>query len=207
MINSRLGLFSAAPSGSSVYLHPTRAPLLPKLRGQFAEFLNGGSLARLGILSPPTCVGFRYGHRLAFVRGFSRQCGLSHFGTYISLPFTSRALRGTDLPAPHPTGLDAPFQPRAWPTLLRHPFLKRPPVASDYPPIPHHLRLYGLGLGPGLPWADEPSPGILRLSAGRILTCLFAYLYRHSHFPPVHHTSQCDFYPVGTLPYHLRGEM
>jgi hypothetical protein len=45
---------------------------------------------------------------------------------------------------------------------------------------------FGLGLGPGLPWADEPSPGILRLSAGRILTCLFAYLYRHYHFSPVH---------------------
>ncbi len=38
-----------------------KAPLLPKLRGQFAEFLNGGSLARLRILSQPTCVGLRYG--------------------------------------------------------------------------------------------------------------------------------------------------
>ena len=38
------------------------APLLPKLRGQFAEFLNEGSPDRLGILYPPTCVGLRYGH-------------------------------------------------------------------------------------------------------------------------------------------------
>ena len=38
------------------------APLLPKLRGYFAEFLNKGSPAGLGILSPPTCVGLRYGH-------------------------------------------------------------------------------------------------------------------------------------------------
>ncbi len=29
-----------------------------------------------------------------------------------------------------------------------------------------------LGLGPDLPWEDEPSPGNLRLSMGRILTCL-----------------------------------
>ena len=29
-----------------------------------------------------------------------------------------------------------------------------------------------LGLGPDLPWADEPSPGNLRLSMGRILTFL-----------------------------------
>ena len=38
------------------------APLLPKLRGNFAEFLNEGSPDRLGILYPPTCVGLRYGH-------------------------------------------------------------------------------------------------------------------------------------------------
>ena len=29
-----------------------------------------------------------------------------------------------------------------------------------------------LGLGPDLPWADEPSPGILGLSTGRFLACL-----------------------------------
>jgi len=38
------------------------ASLLPKLRDQFAEFLNEGSPDRLGILYPPTCVGLRYGH-------------------------------------------------------------------------------------------------------------------------------------------------
>src|SRR5918998_212659 len=37
------------------------APLLPKLRGQFAEFLNEGSSDRLGMLYPSTCVGLRYG--------------------------------------------------------------------------------------------------------------------------------------------------
>ncbi len=36
-------------------------PLLPKLRGQLAEFLHEGSLARLSLLSSPTCVGLRYG--------------------------------------------------------------------------------------------------------------------------------------------------
>ena len=38
-------------------------PLLPKLRGQLAEFLHEGSLARLSLLSSPTCVGLRYGSR------------------------------------------------------------------------------------------------------------------------------------------------
>src|ERR1044071_2428588 len=37
------------------------APLIPKLRGYFAEFLREVSLARLGLLDPPTCVGLRYG--------------------------------------------------------------------------------------------------------------------------------------------------
>jgi hypothetical protein len=40
----------------------TGAPLLPKLRGQFAEFLNEGSHSRLRIFSSPTCVGLRYGY-------------------------------------------------------------------------------------------------------------------------------------------------
>jgi hypothetical protein len=43
---------------------PPRAPLLPKLRGYFAEFLNKGSLEHLRILFSPTCVGLRYGHKL-----------------------------------------------------------------------------------------------------------------------------------------------
>jgi hypothetical protein len=37
------------------------APLLPKLRGHFAEFLNHSSPDRLGILYLTTCVGFGYG--------------------------------------------------------------------------------------------------------------------------------------------------
>ncbi len=40
----------------------SQAPLLPKLRGQYAEFLNDGSPERLRILIPPTCVGLRYGY-------------------------------------------------------------------------------------------------------------------------------------------------
>ena len=59
-----------------------------------------------------------------------------------------------------------------------------------YPPISCHMRflsisivqesstcypsatLFGLTLGPDLPWADEPSPGNLRLSMAWILTML-----------------------------------
>ena len=63
LVNSRLNLFTAALSSSTrEALHPTGAPLIPKLRGDFAEFLNEGYLAHLGILYLITCVGLRYGH-------------------------------------------------------------------------------------------------------------------------------------------------
>ena len=63
LVNSRLGLVCATPSSSGrEVLHPNVVPLLPKLRGQFAEFLNQGSLDRLGILYLLTCVGLGYGH-------------------------------------------------------------------------------------------------------------------------------------------------
>ena len=63
LVNSRLGLFSATSFGSMrEAFHLTKAHLLPKLRWQFAEFLNESSLTRLRILSQSTCVGLRYGH-------------------------------------------------------------------------------------------------------------------------------------------------
>ena len=61
------------------------APLLPKLRGHFAEFLNNASPAGLRILSSSTCVGLRYGP-LLHDSGFSRQEGaaasLLHFAPH-----------------------------------------------------------------------------------------------------------------------------
>ena len=49
----------------------SRAPLLPKLRGQFAEFLNNSSPVGLRVLLLPTCVGLRYGC-LRYTISFSR---------------------------------------------------------------------------------------------------------------------------------------
>jgi hypothetical protein len=65
LVNSRLNLFTAALSGSTrEVLHPTGAPLIPKLRGDFAEFLNEGYLDHLSVLHLPTCVGFGTGTRI-----------------------------------------------------------------------------------------------------------------------------------------------
>ena len=62
LVNSRLGLFAVAASRSGGEpLHAAAAPLLPKLRGNFAEFLCHSSPDRLGMFYPPTCVGLRYG--------------------------------------------------------------------------------------------------------------------------------------------------
>ena len=62
LVNSRLGLFTATLSRStSKSLHATRVPLLPKLRGDFAEFLSESCLALLRIFFLPTCGGLRYG--------------------------------------------------------------------------------------------------------------------------------------------------
>ena len=76
LINSRLGRFSAARLGSPrIEVHLLRAPLLPKLRGHFAEFLLRGSLEHLRLLASPTCVRLRYGHNAhSPARLFSAAC-------------------------------------------------------------------------------------------------------------------------------------
>ena len=49
--------------------------LIPKLRMQFAEFLQYSSLKRLGLLDPPTCVGLRYGLRVINLEAFLGSLG------------------------------------------------------------------------------------------------------------------------------------
>ena len=64
---------------------------------------------------------------------------------------------------------------------------------------------FDLDLGPDLPWADEPSPGNLRLSTGRFLASLsllmpaFSLLYR----PPLLSVRLLPIY-IAPLPTRLR---
>ena len=72
--------------------HIAVAPLFPKLRGQFAEFLNYPSPVGLRILFLSTCVGLRYGH-LLYTQSFSRP--RPHILRTIVLPYASEyQLRG-----------------------------------------------------------------------------------------------------------------
>ena len=123
LLNSRLRLFTAATSGSTRKgLYPNVAPLLPKLRGEFAEFLSKRSLARLGILSLPTCVGLRYGHLLTPARSFSWQCGISHLDpTAVGVPSSPLGVkeRWICLPLP-PTSFHLATPTLGQPILLRH---------------------------------------------------------------------------------------
>ena len=66
-----MGRFSAAPPALNCSFSTSGAPLIPKLRGNFAEFLHQSSLGRLRIRSLPACVGFWYGRLTNSLRRFS----------------------------------------------------------------------------------------------------------------------------------------
>ena len=66
-------VFGKQSPGPFLCAHITVGPLLPKLRGHFAEFLGHESLEHLRILSSPTCVGLRYGPCDNMLRSFSRE--------------------------------------------------------------------------------------------------------------------------------------
>jgi hypothetical protein len=61
-----------------------RAPLVPKVRGHFAEFLHEGSPERLRMLAWPTCVGLRYGPTV---------CPAGFFVAEISTDFRTKCRR------------------------------------------------------------------------------------------------------------------
>ena len=126
----------------------SQAPLIPKLRGQLAEFLNNPSPVGLRILFLSTCVGLRYG-RLRYTQGFSRprpsMLPYSNFG-----PF--RPGQPSPGSSPFKASLHLSFGGYGISTVC----------ASTTP--------FGLALAPDYLEADEPSFKNLRLSAIMILT-------------------------------------
>ena len=151
LLNSCLSLFSAACF---------QAPLLPKLRGHFAEFLNNASSVGLRILSSSTCVGLRYGHN-KYNSGFSRH-RLYLLRYFSSLRITSLAYTA-DLPTAHLLRLHQFFH--SWlklcpcvPTVLIY---CSTGISTCYP----STTSFDLALGPDLPRADQLYSGNLGYSA------------------------------------------
>ena len=68
--------------------------------------------------------------------------------------------------------LDMLFQLHAHVNLLRPSFVQTALISTGISTCFPSATPFGLVLGPDLPWADEPSPGILSLSVDQILTGL-----------------------------------
>ena len=145
----------------------SEAPLLPKLRGHFAEFLNNASPVGLRILSSSTCVGLRYGYVCCY-SGFSWH--MAHVLPY----FFSVHITSSDCLADLPT--------RLLPRLYRSSH-SRLTLSTCVPTVlsTHSTGIstccpsttdFSLALGPDLPRADQLYSGNLGYSAGRILTFL-----------------------------------
>ena len=141
------------------------APLIPKLRGHFAEFLNNASPAGLRILSSSTCVGLRYGYDIHY-SGFSWH--LAHGLRYFSSLHITSLLCMTGFPIIQLLRLYRLFHFRLLlslcvPTVLIY---HSTGISTCYPSTTH----FCLALGPDLPRADQLYSGILRYSACVILT-------------------------------------
>ena len=202
LVNSRLGHFSAAPSclrrkAFTLMGHPfsrSYGVILPSsLTRVFSRALGFSPLLPVSVCGTGTYY---------LVRSFSRQRGISQFVTKFHSPshlgiYARRISLSCSL--------------LAWTHIsnsgLRLSFCVTPSSNGfrwywnfNQLSIAYAIRL---GLGPDLPWEDEPSPGILRFSAGRILTCLIVYSYRHSLLYAIHSSLRYCFCSHTTLPYRL----
>lgn len=120
LLNSRQGLFVAAS-----FL----APFLPKIQGNFAEFLMEISLTRLRILISDTCVGLRYEHRTNSFRSFSwKHDSVQSFFSVEKKSHNTPGTRHTDFPVHPPQRLDIDIHHYAEPAFssvtpkLKHSF-------------------------------------------------------------------------------------
>ena len=146
----------------------SQAPLIPKLRGHFAEFLNNASPAGLRILSSSTCVGLRYGLMIHY-SGFSWQ--YVHVLHY--LYFVPPCGTGLSFPGSH-------FRPASPQFLISSGAGISTCCPSTTPS--------GLALGPDFPRADQLYPGILGYSAWGIptpISLLIPAFSLHGNPPPL----------------------
>ena len=158
LLNSCVSLFSAAHFW---------APLLPKLRGYFAEFLNNASPVGLRILSSSTCVGLGYGYS-------TNNSGFSWHRAHILLYFISIYITSSLYTAVLPTVQILRLFRFSHSRIMLSPCV--PTVllycSTGISTCCPSTTSFDLALGPDLPRADQLYPGNLGYSAGRILTFL-----------------------------------
>ena len=130
---------------------------------------------------------------LTIISTFSCQRGFTCFATLISLPITAQ-LTSAYFTTESPNRLDRLYHQPAHAILLCQCFAHKggTGISTSYPSPTTVV----LGLGPDLPWADEPSPGNLGLSTCVFLAHISLLIPAFSllHRPPV--------LPVWLLPMH-----
>ena len=144
------------------------APLLPKLRGQFAEFLNHSSPDRLGILYLTTCVGLGYGPHEHSLEAF--------LGSMGSLCFAS-------------IGYASRLRIYAWRICLPdslHACTSTTTHWRSYPPASPH-RLTTTSSGPALHSQLDPEGSSLVLRAVSITRFIMGAFTRVREYQPVVH--------------------
>ena len=104
------------------------------------------------------------------VSTFSRQRGFTCFATCVSLPITAPPSRLAYFTTKQPYRLDRLYHQPAHAILLCQcvTHIGGTGISTSCP----SPTTVALGLGPDLPWADEPSPGNLGLSTCRFLACI-----------------------------------
>ena len=143
---------------------------------------------------------------LTIVSAFSCQRGFTCFATSISLPITAQ-LTSAYFTTESPDRLDRLYHQPAHAILLRQRITHKggTGISTSYPSPTTSV----LGLGPDLPWADEPSPGNLGLSTAVFLALLsllipaFSLLHRPRllsvPLQPMHY-APLPLIPFGTNP-------
>jgi hypothetical protein len=120
LLNSRLGLFTAALSGfNTLTEHPFSRSYGVILPSSLTRVLS----LTLGF-SPRLPVSVCGTGTILLARGFSWQCEIRNFGTIFPSLSQLSLIREADLPTSQPCCLDAHIQQRAYPILLR------PPIAQ-----------------------------------------------------------------------------
>lgn len=134
-------------------------------------------------------------------RGFSWQCEIKDFGTYISLAITAQ---------PRRKGFTSSFSLTAW-TRISNRAISYPPASPRHSNGRRWYRNFHLL---SIAYAFQPRLRSRLTLSGRTFLRKpeafgggdshpsFRYSHRHSHSPALHRASRHDFDALGTLPYH-----